>query len=125
MTAPRLLPPGFESLEPFAARWAGSGRAARIRQRVKSQPAEREAFYQAARDCVDDGLRYLDGRAPDELTGPDARLLDLMLALTQVALAVEQQQDAEPGHARVQARFVIERTSEDFGRDRPRPSATC
>jgi hypothetical protein len=125
MTAQGLLPPGFAALEPFAARWAGRGRAARIRQRVKSQPAEREAFYHAARCCLDDALRYLDGRPLDELTGADARLLDLVLALTQVALAVELQRDAEPGHARVQARFVGERTSEDLGRSGPTPSATC
>lgn len=120
-----LLPPGFAALEPFAARWAGRGRAARIRQRVKSQPAEREAFYQAARCCLDDALRYLDGRAPDELSGADARLLDLILALAHVSLAVEHQRDAEPAHARVQGRFVIDRTSEDFGRTGPAPSATC
>jgi hypothetical protein len=125
MTAPGLLPPGFAALEPFAARWAVSGRATRVRARMASEAAEREAFYQAARCCLDDALRYLDGRPLDELTGADARLLDLLLALTQVALAVELQRDAEPDHARVQARFVVERTGEDLGRGGPAPSATC
>ena len=92
---------------------------------MTSEQAEREEFYQAARPCLDDALRYLSGRAPDELAGADARLLDLVLALTQVALAVEKQRDNEPAHARVQARFVIDRTSEDFGGPAPAPSATC
>lgn len=125
MTPLGPLPSAFEALERFVERWALTGRTERVRRRIESQPGEREEFYESAREFLVPALRYLDTRPLDELTEPDKRLLNLCLVLAHVALATEQQRDAEPSHARVQARFVIERTSEDFGRTGPTPSATC
>jgi hypothetical protein len=122
---PGRLPPAFAALEPFVERWALTSRTERVQRRIQSQPAEREEFYKAARDLLVPALRYLDAQDPDRLEGPGKLLLSLILALPQIALATEQQGDVEPTHARVQARFIIERTSEDFGRSGPTPSATC
>ncbi|MBL7490526.1 hypothetical protein I6A60_24470 [Frankia sp. AgB1.9] len=118
------LPPGFEALEPFAALWAAGTRGQRVGLRVRSRPPELEAFYSAVRELLAPALSYLDARPLADLNEADARLLDLVLAVPQVALAVEQQRDAEAAHARVQARFVVDRTSADFGQSAS-PSATC
>ncbi|ADP80890.1 hypothetical protein [Pseudofrankia inefficax] len=118
------LPPGFEALEPFTGHWVADTRGQRVGLRVRSRLPELEAFYDVAKELLAPALGYLDARPLADLGEADARLLGLVLALPQVALAVEQQRDAEAAHARVQARFVVDRTSADFGQSAS-PSATC
>ena len=69
-------------------------------------------------------MGHLDGRPLDALTPAEQCLLDLMLTLAHVSLAVENQKDAEPRHARLQAHLTIERGTEDFDGTAPQPSGT-
>jgi hypothetical protein len=119
------LPEQFRALEEFVDMWALPNRVARVRRRLQSTSSEREALYEAGRDLLLPGLAYLDERPLDNLAAQDARLLELLLAMAQVGLAAEQQRGAEVAHARVHARFVLERTSADFGSDSVMPSATA
>ncbi|KHK91869.1 hypothetical protein [Novosphingobium malaysiense] len=110
MTGQRLLPEGFASLEPFVAGWALPGSAARAGRRGNSTPEEREAFYSAVAGDLPRALDYLDEKGFAAFDAADERLMNMMLCLGHVALAVEQQKDAEPRHTRDRAHMHITRT---------------
>ena len=108
-----LLPDGFGALEPFAATWAIEGAANRMQRRLDSEPAEREAFFNAGRDMVPAALELLDRKPIGEFDEKEQRLMNLVLSLAHIAQAVEIQKDDEPGHAHY-ARFItITRASSD------------
>ncbi|MFN8027443.1 MAG: hypothetical protein U0W40_14135 [Acidimicrobiia bacterium] len=121
-TRARGLPPQFASLEPFVEQWAVAGSDARMHRRLASTPEQRDAFRDAMLGALDDVLAHLDTLPLDDFGPEDECLMELVLALPHVALAVEQQRDLEPQHAHMQAAFVIERSSEQFGT--PGPSGT-
>ena len=125
MTGRSTLPGAFVALEPFVDDWAVTGCDARIRRRIASEPASRLEFYEAACPLLPAALEHLDAKGFNGLDESDVRLLDLLLTLAHVALAVEQQGDVEPVHARAHARFRIERSSEDFDGHRAFPAFTC
>lgn len=110
MNAQVSLPEGFAALEPFAARWALPGSAARAALRGGSTPEERAGFYDAALGDLTRALDYLDARGLAALDDRDERLMNLMLSLGHVALAVEQQKDAEVRHTRDRAHMRITKT---------------
>lgn len=110
MTTQTLLPEGFAALEPFAVQWALPGSATRAALRGSSTPQERAAFYAAASGELVRALDYLDAKGLSGLDDADRRLMDLMLSLGHVALAVEQQKDAEARHARDRAHMRVTRT---------------
>jgi hypothetical protein len=100
-----LLPPGFETLEPFVERWSLDSADDRLKWRLKSTEAERVEFFNAAKDRLQDGLTYLDKKPFTEYDDDETRLIKLFLSFAHIALAVEVQGDAEPKHA-VGARFM-------------------
>lgn len=110
MSTHSLLPAGFESLEPYVVQWALPGSAARAALRGSSTAQERAAFYEAAQGQLVRALDYLDAKGLAGLDAADERLMDLMLALGHVALAMEQQKDAEPVHAGFRSHMRITRS---------------
>jgi hypothetical protein len=94
-----LLPPGYDSLEPFVERWAVSGTAARDAVRGASTAEEREALYAAAKDRVAEALAELDRKPLAQLDEREQRLMNLLLSFAQVTLAVEMMGGAESTHA--------------------------
>jgi hypothetical protein len=99
------LPVGFEALQPFVADWAVESANARLQRRLSSSPAERTAFFEAARPLLAEGLAYLDKTPLRDFDDRQARLMRLLLSFAHVALAVETQGDDEPKHA-ADARFI-------------------
>lgn len=110
MIAQTLLPDGFAALEPFVTRWALPGSMARAALRGGSTAEERAAFYDAAEGDLVRALDYLDGKGLSGFDAADERLMNLMLSLGHVALAVEQQKDAEEAHAGFRSHMHITRT---------------
>lgn len=109
----QVLPDGFETLEPFAARFAIGGTANRAELRGTTSPAERAAFHAAARNLVGPALERLDAKRLDELDEAERRLLDLCLSFAHVALAVEVQGPDEARHAALRERMRITRSPAD------------
>ena len=107
------LPPGFESLEAFAPRFAISGTANRAQLRSDTAPEERQAFYDAAKDLLAPALDMLDTKKLDGLTEPEQRLMNLCLAFAHIALAVEVQGPDEAKHAKLRAHMKIVRSTAD------------
>ena len=102
-SAPRLLPRGFESLEPFVASWAIDDLSMRDAMRGSATPEERKAFYAVASDLAEAALDHLDAKPFESLDDSEARLMQLMLSLAHVALAEEIQGDHEPAHTELRA----------------------
>jgi hypothetical protein len=100
-----VLPPGFADLEPWAADWSLPETDARHRKRATSGMADLTAFYEAAQPRLAEGLAYLDGFPLSAMPAPERRLLDLFLALADVALAVEKYREPVLRHARASIDF--------------------
>lgn len=113
MTPPQILPPGFQSLEPFVDRWAQPTTAGRAAARSASGEAERSAFYEAAKDLLPEAIAYLDARPLGQLAEDEERLMNLVLALAHVVLAVEVQGSAEATHRPARDKMRITRTAAD------------
>jgi hypothetical protein len=107
------LPPGFETLEPFVERFAVSGTANRAARRSDSTEAERNAFFEAAKDLVAPALDYLDTKPLDRFDEREQRLMDLALTFAHVALAVEVQGPDEARHAELRQHMRITRSPAD------------
>jgi hypothetical protein len=107
------LPAGFETLEPFVARFALAGTANRAQLRNDSTREEREAFHAAAKDLIAPALDLLDRKPLDQLDESEQRLLNLALAFSHIALAVEIQGPDEERHARLRAYMRITRSPAD------------
>jgi len=85
----KLLPAGFEELEPFAERWAKPTFAARYQVRITSTMEEIQTFYQTMMSAMDRCAEHLDAFAPSELPETSRRLLYLTYAAMNVSPAVE------------------------------------
>lgn len=110
---PPSLPAGFESLEPFADRFAVAGTANRAQLRSDTAPEERQAFYNAAKGLVGPALDLLD-KKPLGAFGPgEQRLMNLALTFAHIALAVEVQGPDEAKHARLRDHMKIVRSTAD------------
>jgi hypothetical protein len=107
------LPKGFQSLEPFVARFAIEGTANRAALRAAAPADERAAFHGAARDLVAPALDLLDKKPLDALDPAERRLLALCLSFAHVALAVELQGPDEDRHAEMRAYMRITRSPAD------------
>ena len=81
--------------------------------RSASQPADRVAFFNAAKDLLAPGLDYLDKKPLAELDEQDQRLLQLLLSMAHVSLAVEIQGNDEPKHAEGARHMTITRAPAD------------
>jgi hypothetical protein len=107
------LPAGFEALEPFVSAWAAPTAAERSRLRLASCAADREAFFEAAKDLIAPALAVLDRKRRDQFDATEQRLMDLVLAFAHVAQAVEIQAEDEPKHARNSRAMRITRAPSD------------
>ncbi len=85
----RLLPEGFETLEPFQAYWGASTTQARRERREAASMAEIEDFYAAMLAHAPAATAHLKEFPLDALPPPSARLLALLLALPHAAMATE------------------------------------
>lgn len=99
-----LLPPGFEAAEPFAAQWVLPDAAARMAKRQASRIEDLRQFYDAMLPLGEAALAYLRGFELGSVPDDVERLLKLMLALAEVAPAVEWYNDP-----RVYDGFPVER----------------
>lgn len=107
------LPAGFEALEPFVERFAASTTAGRAASRSTSTDAERQAFFQAAKDLVPAALDYLDTKALDQFDESEQRLMNVALTFAHVALAVEVQGPDEARHTELRQHMRITRSPAD------------
>ena len=84
------LPVGFEGLAPLLDRWALPTTVARMRARDGAEMADIQALYAAVVPLLPQALAYLQGVAygPD-MQASDRNLLDLCLAIAEIAPAVE------------------------------------
>ena len=83
------LPAGFEDLLPWAD-WGADDMEDRGRRRVGSTMEEIEAFYEAILSRLDAVLDHLSATPIDELDPPSRLLMNMALALAEIAPAVEQ-----------------------------------
>ena len=108
-----LLPSGFPTLEPFAAKWAVAGSGERAALRGATTAEARQAFFDAAAPLLGSVLDYLDGRPLSRLAAAEQRLMNLMLSLAHVAVAVETQGPDEAAGAPWRERMRITRSPAD------------
>lgn len=101
-----LLPEGFAALEPWVANWVLPDAAARMAERQASRIEDLRAFYQAILPMGEAALAWLRDYPLGALPPEGERLLKLMLALAEVAPAVEWYDDP-----RVFDGFPVERIS--------------
>jgi len=110
----RLLPDGYEMLEPFVAEWALPTQAERARKRSGSTAEQKRAFYNAARGIVTQALGELDAKPLDQLDERERRLLALLLSYAQVALSIEVRGEGEAIHAENRRLMTITREPAGF-----------
>ena len=101
-----VLPEGFASLERFAETWVLPDAAARMARRQASRIEDLRTFYNAMLTMGEAALAWLRGFELGALPPEGERLLKLMLALAEVAPAVEWYDDP-----RVFDGFPVERIS--------------
>lgn len=107
------LPAGFESLEPFVARFAIAGTANRAQLRSDTSPEERQAFFDAAKDLIAPALDLLDTKQLGALSAGEQQLMNLTLAFAHIAVAIEIQGPDEAKHAKLRAHMKIVRSTAD------------
>jgi hypothetical protein len=84
-----LLPEGFAAAEPFVVDWVLSDASARMAKRQATSLADIRRFYDTMLPLGEAALSWLRGYELGNLPAPGERLLKLMLALAEVAPAVE------------------------------------
>ncbi len=84
-----LLPPGFGPLEHFVADWVLPDAAARMAKRQESTIGDLKTYYAAMLPMGEAALAWLQDYDLGALPPEGERLLKLMLALAEVAPAVE------------------------------------
>lgn len=89
MTAQRILPPGFEELEPFVAHWAGTTTNDRVHARSVLEIGEIRAFYDAMLPRLEEAMDYIDAIGVHDLSADAATLAKLVLAMGQASIAIE------------------------------------
>ena len=87
-TATRLLPEGFDDLEPYVADWARATRAERYETRLSKTIDELAEFYDAIAPRAEEAIDYLDGLALDEPPADATRLMQLLYSMILVSYAV-------------------------------------
>lgn len=92
----QVLPDSFKDLQLLADEWALPTEQERNRKRISSSMEEIQAFYMALIPRAADALEYLEpfpcsniAATEGGLPGAERKLLELLLALAEVAPAVE------------------------------------
>jgi hypothetical protein len=84
----RLLPDGFDDLEPFVADWAKPTRAERYETRLAKDIDELVEFYDAIAPRAEEAIAYLDTLGLDDLPDDATRLMQLLYSMILVSYAV-------------------------------------
>lgn len=84
----QLLPDGFEYLEPFVE-WALPTERARNSKRLASSMEEIQKFYDAMFAHAEEAITYLNKFPLHDMPEKEKRLMNMVLALAEVANAVE------------------------------------
>jgi len=87
-TDTRLLPEGFEELEPFVADWAKPTRAERYAMRLSKTFDELGEFYDAVAPRAEEAIGYLNGLDLTDLPEDAQRLLHMLYSMILVSYAV-------------------------------------
>jgi hypothetical protein len=99
--AGRALPQQFSELEPFVAQWAVRTMRERHRRRLASSADDRQTFYEAMSPKLDAVMDHLNRFPLHDMPMEAAKLLELAMALMEVALTQEvYDADIEAVHAR-------------------------
>jgi len=85
----KLLPEGYEALESFVPKWVKDTSAERMTERATSTMDDIQTFYNAILPLADDAMALIDNYPIDDMPDDIACLCKLVLALPQVAMAVE------------------------------------
>jgi len=83
------LPPQFQSLQPYVAHWVVDTSQRRFELRSESDMPSLVEFYNAMIEQGPAILEYLDDYSLHDMPPEAETLMKLMLALAQVAMAVE------------------------------------
>ena len=102
-----LLPEGFEELERFVADWALPTTMERYSKRISTPMDELRVFYDAVLPRASDAIALLDEHEITELSGPQARLMYLLLALIDVSLPIEVYKSPALRLAPAKERFLV------------------
>ncbi|WP_199688163.1 hypothetical protein [Noviherbaspirillum sedimenti] len=89
MTTNRLLPEGFENLEPFVGYWVRDTNNERWKQRSLASMEDIRSFYDAMLARAEDAITHLDKFPLDQMPEDAERLFKLLLAIAHAAMAVE------------------------------------
>ena len=89
------LPSGFEVLEPFVSDWVLPDAVTRMARRQSSSIEDLRHFYDTMLPMGEAALAHLRQYKLEELRPESERLLKLMLALAEVAPAVEWYNDPQ------------------------------
>jgi len=108
-----LLPEGFEALELFAGKWAGTTAAERAALRSDSDPKDVAAFHATASAFLQPALELLDRKKLTQHDARETRLMNLMLTFAHVSLGVEEQGPDEVMARRKGRRMRIVRATAD------------
>ncbi len=107
MTA--TLPAAFESLAPFAARWALPTQNERQSTRLHASAADLRAFYDAMLPHMESALAHVDTFPLGQLPEESAVLFRLMLSMAEVAPHVELYRgDPKVPHSFDERRFIAD-----------------
>lgn len=111
----RLLPVGFEDLEEFVAFWAVPTAHERWMQRSSASFEDIQRFYDAVLARAEAAKAYLDQYPLDAMPEDAGRLLLLLLALTQAAMAVELHRAPRVPHSTFPHGLTIDAGIQPFG----------
>ena len=102
-----LLPPSFETLEPWVADWALGTENERRDKRLKSTRGPMTGFYQALQPELRRILKHVDEFPLGDMPEPSTRLFYLALMLAEIAPNVELYHgDPNVPHSYDEPRFV-------------------
>mgnify|MGYP003656887004 CR=1 FL=1 len=105
----RILPPGFEDLEPFIDDWALQDSHERWMFKSASSMKTIKRFYDAVVPRAEDIISHVDEHPLDALPPPSHRLFLLLLALPHAAMAIEVHSAPRAPRSPWPHRVVIER----------------
>lgn len=104
-----MLPTEFESLTPFAAKWALPTQDERQSTRLHASAADLRAFYDAMLPHMESALAYVDTFPLGQLPEESAALYRMMLSMAEVAPHVELYRgDPKVPHSFDERRFIAD-----------------
>ena len=87
-TTVRLLPDGFDDLEPYVEEWARPTRRQRYDARLSKTYSQLAEFYDAMAPRAEEAIAHLNGQSINDLPERAERLLQLLYSMILVSYAV-------------------------------------